>query len=218
METFDRYISEGKSGDTIFGLLKSSRAKEPIDHDYSKSELREALLNEQGFICCYCNQTIANNEKTFIEHLQDKGTFRQLTFEYTNLLASCNGSQKMPKPRHQHCDTEKGSQNLLLSPLDEFCEIQLYFSSKGVVYARCEDGENAIRVLNLNAPQLVRQRMEAIESQIYDAETLELIDDNVANIILNDLNNKDTQQHFAEFCTAIKSAIRREVLNQTEKI
>ena len=51
-----------------------------------KSSLKEALLAEQGFICCYCEQRI-NSENSHIEHLDSRHTAPQRVFDYSNLLA-----------------------------------------------------------------------------------------------------------------------------------
>ena len=42
------------SGSVIWNILQSTKSKELIEGDYSKSELRDALLNEQGFMVLKC--------------------------------------------------------------------------------------------------------------------------------------------------------------------
>ena len=42
---------------------------------YSKNELRERLLDEQGYICCYCQQEIKNDFNTVVEHLKPRKVF-----------------------------------------------------------------------------------------------------------------------------------------------
>ncbi|XZF61302.1 MAG: retron system putative HNH endonuclease [Gloeotrichia echinulata DVL01] len=54
-----------------------------------KTYVHNSLLQEQGFICCYCGRHI-NHENSHIEHLQPRTTYPQLALDYTNLLASCN--------------------------------------------------------------------------------------------------------------------------------
>jgi uncharacterized protein (TIGR02646 family) len=55
-----------------------------------KVEVHEALLTEQGHICCYCGQRIARAE-SHIEHFRPRTSFPELTLNYNNLLASCHG-------------------------------------------------------------------------------------------------------------------------------
>jgi uncharacterized protein (TIGR02646 family) len=63
-----------------------------------KQNLRESLAIEQGYICCYCGRNIVKDTKgkinlmpTSIEHFLPKSIYREKTFDYTNLLLSCNG-------------------------------------------------------------------------------------------------------------------------------
>ena len=54
-------------------------------------ELKKVLLKDQGFICCYCGKRIFDDHNTVIEHLIPKGSNKDLTLDFDNLLASCNG-------------------------------------------------------------------------------------------------------------------------------
>lgn len=72
-----------------------------------KSELHEALLREQDFICCYCGMRI-NRETSHIEHLKPRTTYPELALEYSNLLASCQGESEEPPPEPVHCGHKKG--------------------------------------------------------------------------------------------------------------
>lgn len=56
--------------------------------------LKEHLLTEQGYICCYCGMRIFKDHYTIIEHLEPRAKYPHKMYEYTNLLASCNGDQK----------------------------------------------------------------------------------------------------------------------------
>lgn len=58
----------------------------------TKSLLREILVSEQKYLCCYCGQRIQLDTKTRIEHLNSKSVNKHLSYDYFNLLASCNGS------------------------------------------------------------------------------------------------------------------------------
>jgi len=65
--------------------------------DFPKDELRQALLEDQGYICCYCGFPVNNNgQECVIEHFKpkSKSEFKNLTFDYTNLFASCKGGSK----------------------------------------------------------------------------------------------------------------------------
>lgn len=61
-----------------------------------KKELKQSLLREQGFVCCYCGRRIFNDHNTQIEHLEPKHLFknRNKIYDYDNLMASCYGSSQ----------------------------------------------------------------------------------------------------------------------------
>ena len=64
-------------------------------YGYENARLRESLAEEQGHICCYCGQDISpeSGKSTTIEHFKPKGVYKNLTFDYQNLMLSCKGSQ-----------------------------------------------------------------------------------------------------------------------------
>lgn len=59
-----------------------------------KDALKKALLEDQGFICCYCGKRIENDLNTRIEHLKPKHKYKEHVFSYRNLLASCQGGTR----------------------------------------------------------------------------------------------------------------------------
>jgi len=68
---------------------------------YSKQELRTALLQETKNLCCYCESSLENNPlQAKVEHVQPKEGLKNqhLLFDYNNLLISCNGGERDPKP------------------------------------------------------------------------------------------------------------------------
>lgn len=99
-----------------------------------KQRLKESLVEEQGHICCYCQQRIYVNSKTEIEHIItreecDNRNNEALKLEYTNLIASCEGNK--PPSRHpdinksRHCNGFRGNKSLPINPLTQNCEIFL---------------------------------------------------------------------------------------------
>lgn len=53
-----------------------------------KPAVHDALLREQGYICCYCGMRITR-DGSHIEHLKPRSAYPHLALEYTNLMASC---------------------------------------------------------------------------------------------------------------------------------
>lgn len=216
-QTLENYYQNNATGSQIWDFFPNSppiQPEEPILY-YSKAELKEELLKEQGSICCYCNQTISNDSQTVIEHLNSKDEFPEQTLSYNNLTASCNGNQRELTPRELHCDANKSNHSININPLDSNCEVQLYFIPDGQIQSHYDEGWQTIKILNLNIDKLIRNRGAAIEGFIYlDSESATLIDEATASTLLERLVERNTNVAFTEFCSAVTSVISREILNQ----
>ncbi len=97
-----------KANETI--SLVEHRVKEFASYDNmpadTKDKLREALLAEQGHVCCYCMKRIYADDMK-IEHWRSQKIYPELSLSYKNMLGACNGNEG--KPKHlQCCDTYKG--------------------------------------------------------------------------------------------------------------
>ncbi|MEM6699273.1 MAG: retron system putative HNH endonuclease [Bacteroidota bacterium] len=82
------YANPDLSGDDIWKYMDSKRDL------FDKKRLKEALVKEQGFICCYCGRRIFVDHNTHIEHLLPKHAYKNKTYDYKNLFASCQGGTK----------------------------------------------------------------------------------------------------------------------------
>lgn len=78
--------------------------KDLNDDKEQKNQVKEALLEEQGYICCYCCNEVSK-ENSHIEHLKPKGNtqYNHLDVDYGNLLASCQG----PNGKQDSCGHRK---------------------------------------------------------------------------------------------------------------
>ncbi len=139
---------------------------------YSKYDLKTALLKEQNSLCCYCNVEIKNDHNTTIKHLKPKeGTKNQhLIFDYDNLLASCNGNRKEPKPRVLHCDAEKDIKEIDLTPKMSECETEIIYAENGGISGITERANETVKVLNLGCDKLIDERAGKILGFIYEDE------------------------------------------------
>jgi len=107
--------------------------------------LRTLLLQEQGYICCYCEREIDEHRGHF-EHVvprsfKDKNGVaegRQRELDYHNIVFSCT---KMNKPIDEKgdkvtCGHPKGDwydENLFVTPLQENCESLFHYKNVGTV-------------------------------------------------------------------------------------
>lgn len=131
--------------------------------DYrGKVELSRKLMEEQGFICCYCMQRI-KPETVHIEHWKPQSLFPEFQLNYKNLLAVCDGNEGQPK-HLQHCDRRKGNTGITVNPMEPQCESFVKFGTNGEVYSDDETVSRELTgVLNLNNQALVINRKNVLD-------------------------------------------------------
>lgn len=133
----------------------------------SKKALRKRLLEDQGYICCYCGCAIENNEHTKIEHIKCQKDHVELALKYENMLASCDGGESDRRqktlPKHQvHCDAKKENKDIPISPLEDVDSLFVFYDD-GDVKGRGL-GKELVSILGLDVKYLKNVRREAIES------------------------------------------------------
>ena len=84
-----RYIRKGDEPESLANLkaLTNEDWKPTYEDDCRgevKTQLHNALLQEQGYICCYCGMAIAK-EDSHIEHLKPRSIYPNLALEFTNI-------------------------------------------------------------------------------------------------------------------------------------
>jgi uncharacterized protein (TIGR02646 family) len=127
-----------------------------------KDSIRNALLEDQRYICCYCmNHTVAGTAK--IEHYRSQSRYPKDALAWKNLLAVCAGGKD--GPRHQQtCDTRKGNEDLAVNPLDEATLRSLRFLVDGRIRSELPEVEEDLNQrLNLNFDVLCRNRVAAVD-------------------------------------------------------
>jgi uncharacterized protein (TIGR02646 family) len=92
--------------------LKVESKKSKIwDEDYKeKRKLKEHILeNEQNYLCAYCEAKVTLDD-SHIEHIKPKSLdYDLLTFDYKNLIVSCNGTCFSEDKRSLTCGHKKGN-------------------------------------------------------------------------------------------------------------
>lgn len=92
-DTFEKWKIDSKinesSSDKLWDLFDTPENEEG-EKINPKRSLQQALLKEQGYICCYCGKRITE-DNVVIEHFFPKTENRDCTFNYYNLHASCEG-------------------------------------------------------------------------------------------------------------------------------
>ena len=157
--------------------------------------LKESLIREQGYICCYCEKRIGV-EKYFmdcdIEHFMPRHPDRRyLTpseceacknaqMDYGNLMASCKGAWQ---DSLDHCNHKKDNWfnfRTCVSPTEKRIESLFGFSTEGKMFPidGNESGRDMQEHINLNSDILKKQRRDAyitVLEQEFDED--ELLDD-----------------------------------------
>jgi uncharacterized protein (TIGR02646 family) len=157
--------------------------------EYGNKKLREILLKEQGYICCYCMGTISmakegRAERTKIEHYKPRDGNEECEIDYDNLYLACSGVikgcsekdnihstykdckcyEKKKNNQIKHCDTCKDNRSLKYIKLNEDIESKILYDSDGRIYSEDKNINNELNeILNLNAKQLKFNRMKAKE-------------------------------------------------------
>ncbi len=140
-----------------------------------KPDLREHILNsEQDFQCAYCESAItSNNTKSHIDHFKRKHYFPKLTFDYNNLLVSCNN--------YNHCASVKDSKvkskeyyKNLINPVNDDPSAYFEYSVSGKLLSKNEKAIFTEETFNLNHPGLKRQRNDISYAVKAYKESLEL--------------------------------------------
>ena len=154
----------GRSGKDLF---KNEVKKLP-----SYRTMKHQLLEDQGYVCCYCNRRITGI-KDPTEHVKPKSVYRELVGEYKNLLASCTGGNPIPAPYTRltyppHCDNNKANQELPISPLSTDCEWRFQYDPVTGEVKGDADVQTAVTCLNLNHPVLKTERQQEIATWCYD--------------------------------------------------
>jgi len=156
--------------------LNGTRSNNPEENvpDYSKEELRQALLEEQFYTCAYCECSILTNSTSLrIDHVlpREGDTESDRIFDYNNMVLSCPGyfiedGRRIPKILI--CDPSKDNNILPITPLQDDCESYFEFSEIGSINGIDAESEETIKILNLNHSKLDNLRKAVIDGFLFD--------------------------------------------------
>jgi uncharacterized protein (TIGR02646 family) len=196
-------------------LLKYRKQFDATYENYrEKDELREALLKEQGYICCYCMRRITEGH-TKIEHWKPQTKYPALQLDYHNLLAACNGNEGEPKEL-QHCDTQKGDAEIVIHPADsqKNCEDFIKYRNNGEIYSDDpEINQDLNDTLNLNLQALVENRKRTYKGVI--GEITRIRGGNVAWSVtdvkknIRDYENKGSDGKYKPYCNMVVYLLKK---------
>jgi uncharacterized protein (TIGR02646 family) len=194
-------FTEWKKNDKMYQRGKPSWKRLPTD---IRNIIRETLRKEQGYICCYCERRLEDNDY-HIEHLKPKGAgfFPENQLDYDNLLCSCQFETQPGEP--VHCARQKGSWydgTLMVSPLNKNCESKFRYTLDGYIDPVDMDQKDAVTTiekLRLGIDKLNSLRASAIEPFLAD-----LTLDELNTFVEGYLNDKGNEPVYNEFYSTIK--------------
>jgi uncharacterized protein (TIGR02646 family) len=170
-----------------------------------KTDVHDSLLQEQGFICCYCGRR-TTKEISHIEHLKPRCPNTELALEYTNMLASCQRERERKEPLH--CGGKKDhwyDENLMISPINANCEDFFKYTDDGQILATNNSekqlaAETTIDKLALNIDKLKNLRAKSIEPIL---EIISTITEEERQDLILGFSETDSKGYYEEFCAAI---------------
>jgi len=171
-----------------------------------KLSVKQALMSEQGYICCYCERRLAD-EDSHIEHFRPQNDPQVDPLDYANLLCSCQNRLDKGDPRH--CGNLKNGwfdAQLLISPLSADCAERFAFTGDGQIRPATWTDEAArvtIERLGLGIPKVRALREKAIEPFLAD----DLSDLEMRQFVSAYLK-QDDHSRFGEFWTCIHYLFR----------
>ena len=178
----------------------------------TKEEVKNSLMKEQGYICCYCERRLTDDD-SHIEHFNPRNNNAANPLDYANMLCSCQNRLEQGEPRH--CGHLKGDwfdNQLLVSPLDQGCEGHFAYTADGKIQPARKSDDAArmtIEKLGLNINKLSALRKKAIEP---------FLDENLSeqefSQFVSGYLRKNTGEMFGEFWTTIDYIFVRNVWNK----
>ncbi|MBD2443132.1 TIGR02646 family protein [Dolichospermum sp. FACHB-1091] len=192
------------------------------DGYHPKKPLKEALLTEQGYICCYCMQRISIDNME-IEHnkAQNEDCYPHLQLDYKNLIASCSGNRGKGL-KNFHCNARKGyyegkknneGKNIIckikLNPADsdKNCENYIKYSYTGKIFSDDETINHELNeILNLNHEILVKNRKNTLSSVIIALNKKfpnKTWSKEAIKKKLEELSSKDAEDKYSPYCQYI---------------
>ncbi|MGL4502982.1 MAG: retron system putative HNH endonuclease [Planktothrix sp.] len=202
-----------------------------------KRHLKDHLLGEQGFLCCYTGILI-DTDTSHIEHLKPYSICRdEKNYEdvnYFNLVTAYPGrnykseedekdeddelnqpskkskknSQKCPFGAHAR-DNWYELDNFVI-PLQSDCEDRFKFYDSGKVEATNHEdsaAQKTIEKLVLNHPRLIDLRRMAIDEALFPLD-IELDASDIQKIANGLYSQKDAEGKFPQFCFVIEQVVK----------
>ncbi|MEM9460176.1 MAG: TIGR02646 family protein [Myxococcota bacterium] len=176
-----RRIAKSKPGPPrLLELRQQGKRYTDLDaNPKDKQRVRTALLDDQGYLCCYCMRRISpEKHRIKIEHHESQSSNPDRELDWNNLLVACSGGPKLRARRKddkaarkiptdlQTCDTRKGNADITINPLDSSVDDIEYLPNGQLGHPQPSLQEDIDQHLNLNVGFLVEARKSARRAMI----------------------------------------------------
>lgn len=163
-----------------------------------KAQLQEALLSEQGWVCCYCGRSI-ERANSHIEHFQPQEHYPDRALRYNNLYASCIRETSPGTPLH--CGHGKGNnfdEARAISPTDLDCERQFRYTLDGQILPENEKAAYMRDLLKLDI-EFLNDRRAAVLQGVFDNDFLENASTDELRRLREGYKRPDADGHLPDF-------------------
>lgn len=162
--------TKGPAPQVLIGWWAANGANPPPDwstlQNPEKAAILLALLEEQKFVCVYCGGAVSTAwQSAHIEHFWPRWKFKDLSFDWSNLFASCGPPTAKGQP--SICGGAKGNWIPAnhIDPTDPDCERKFSYDGLGQITPAALGGKPAaimIDRLKLDDKTLDYQRGQVI--------------------------------------------------------
>jgi uncharacterized protein (TIGR02646 family) len=159
-----RWLSELKAFSTNSNASKDQIKK--AQNKYRHNQIKDALVKMFYGKCAYCESKITVVTYGAIEHFFPKSAYIDLTFEWSNLLLSCDICND-PNHKGTNFPLDSNGNPLLINPSDGITDPNMHFefawdavAGLASVYGRDQRGEIVETILDLNG---IHGRQELID-------------------------------------------------------
>ncbi|HPN62281.1 MAG TPA: hypothetical protein PLP78_03280 [Candidatus Fermentibacter daniensis] len=199
---------------------RCSRHSDYSNYDH-KDDLRHSLLQEQGFICCFCmrrigvREGIALGDQMKVAHWHSQTRHPDEDLDYANLLGACKGGEGMP-PEQQHCDTFQGNRDLAFNPANPVHDVEskIRYLADGTMESDDPQLDRDINcVLNLNRGYRLKESRKAVISAVIHKVSMRPGPRTRCELhaLIDNWGGRDANGHFKEFCRVALYYLQRKL-------
>lgn len=211
-----KHVAKGESPESFERWKANANANwQPSYGDLQnpeKRDLHDALLKEQGWVCCYCGRRFTREDQgvpgdglviertgSHIEHFRPQESYPEQALCYENLFVSCIRAVNPGTPLH--CGHAKGNafdEAWVISPTDPLCEQHFGYALDGQIIPKGKKAEYMCGLLRLNVAFLMNRRAAVLEG-VFDANFLAMATEDELDQLRKGFAARNVEGQFPDF-------------------